>query len=257
MLRRVTLIQTESGRPLSREDSLLIFKQRPDFIILPEYYNVDPHRRDTVYNAGCTPEHLRYCRALSDRFSTVLIAGSTIECDHDHFYNSAYIYDRGIAVGRYRKANPTVRERDNGIMPGGGPCLLEIDGIRISVLICADVFQRQNFSQLATLDSDIVFIPTTSPLRPMDTITDKFTRDKMIFIDGAREAGSFLVKCCAVGRLWGGDLQGRSLVAAPWGIITRVPPTEEARRRILSITLDITELREFRAKWHRISTVKS
>ena len=110
---------------------------------------------------------------------------------------------------------------------------------------------------ITALDTDIVFIPTTSPLRPMETITDKFTRDKMIFVDGAREAGSFLVKCCAVGRLWGGDLQGRSLVAAPWGIITRVPPTEEARRRILSITLDITELREFRAKWNRISAVKS
>ncbi|MDD4050638.1 MAG: carbon-nitrogen hydrolase family protein, partial [candidate division Zixibacteria bacterium] len=199
----MTLIQTESGQPLSREDNLLIFKQRPDFIILPEYYNVDPHVRDPIYNAGCTPEHMRYCRALSDRFSTVLIAGTTIECDRDRFYNTAYIYDRGIAVGRYRKANPTARERDNGIAPGNEPCLFEIDGIRASVLICADVFQRPSFLQMAALEADIVFIPTTSPLRPRETITDKFTRDKMIFIDGAREAGSFLVKCCAVGRLWG------------------------------------------------------
>lgn len=257
MLRRVTLIQTEPGRPLSREESLLVFRQRPDFIVLPEYYNVDPERRDTVFNAGRTEEHLQYCRALSDRFGTVLIAGTAVECDHDRFHNTAYVYDRGMAIGRYRKVNPTIHEAQNGITPGEEACLLEIDGVRISVLICADVFQRENFSRLARLEADVVFIPTTSPLRPLETITDKFTRDRMIFVEGAREAGSFLVKCCATGRLWGRDLQGRSLVAAPWGIITRVPPTEEAKRRILTITLDITELREFRAKWQRISTVKS
>lgn len=257
MLRRVTLVQTECGRTLGREESLLVFRQRPDYVILPEYYNVDPERRDTVYNASRAAEYLRYCRTLSDRFGTVLIAGTAIEWDHDRFYNTATIFDRGIAVGRYRKVNPTLRERENGIAAGGDIDAFEVEGVRIAVVICADVFQRENFARLADLEADIIFIPTTSPLRPMETVADKFTRDKMIFIAGARQAGGYLVKCCASGRLWGKELQGRSLVAAPWGIITRVPPTEEGKGRILSVTLDIAELREFRAKWRRVAAAES
>jgi len=57
--------------------------------------------------------------------------------------------------------------------------------------------------------------------------------------------------------LWGGYLQGRSLVAAPWGILTRIPPYDENKRRILSFTLDIAELREFRAKRHLQASDKS
>jgi predicted amidohydrolase len=224
---------------------------------LPEYYNVDPERRDTVSNASRAAEYLRYCRTLSDRFGTVLIAGTAIEWDHGRFFNTACIFDRGIAIGQYRKVNPTLRERENGIASGGEIGAFEIDGVRIAVIICADVFQRESFSRLAALEADIVFVPTTSPLRPMETVSDKFTRDKTIFVAGAREVGGYLVKCCASGRLWGKDLQGRSLVAAPWGIITRVSPTEEGKGRILSVTLDIAELREFRAKWRRVAAAES
>lgn len=257
MLRRVTVIQTACGRMLGREESLLVFRQRPDFVVLPEYYNVDPHRRDPVHNASRAAEYLQYCRTLSDRFGTVLIAGTAIEWEHDRFYNTAHIFDRGISIGRYRKVNPTLRERENGISPGEEIGVFEIDGVRFAVIICADVFQRVNFTRLAEREADIVFIPTTSPLRPMETVTDKFARDKAIFVAGARQSGGYLVKCCASGRLWDRDLQGRSLVAAPWGIITRVPPMEEDKGRILSVTLDIAELREFRAKWRQVAAAES
>ena len=43
-------------------------------------------------------------------------------------------------------------------------------------------------------------------------------------------------------------LQGRSLIAAPWGVLSQVSPTDEQRKRMLVQTLDIDELREFRRK---------
>jgi predicted amidohydrolase len=55
------------------------------------------------------------------------------------------------------------------------------------------------------------------------------------------------VKVCGVGSLFGGRLQGRSLVAAPWGVLNRVPPTEEDRPQVITANLSIDELREFRA----------
>lgn len=248
MLRKVTIVQCEVGRQLTRDENLLIFKQRPDFVILPEYFNVDPARRDTVRNAGEAYDRLQYCQVLSDRFQTILIAGTAISSLGGNFYNSCYIYNRGEFVGSYLKNNPTEKERKQGIALGIGVEIFEIGDVRFSILICADVLIPDNFARLYPLEPDIIFVPTTSPFKPRDTVREKVERDNQIFVDGARRSGSYVVKCCAVGNLWGGRLQGRSLAAAPWGILSRISPDEEDRPRILSVVLDIDELREFRRK---------
>jgi len=248
VLRKVTIVQCEVGRQLTRDENLLIFKQRPDFVVLPEYFNVDPERRDTARNSGEAYDRLQYCQVLSDRFHATLIAGTAIASLGGNFYNSCYVYNRGEFVGSYYKTNPTEKEKKNGIVAGAGRELFEIDEVRFSILVCADVLDPDNFSGLCALEPDIIFVPTTSPFQPHDTVREKIARDNGIFVDGARRAGSFIVKCCAVGNLWGGRLQGRSLAAAPWGVLSRIPPDEEDRARILSVVLDIDELRDFRRK---------
>jgi len=253
MLRKVTIVQCEVGRPLAKDENLLIFKQRPDFVILPEYFNVDPRRRDTAKNAAEAHNHLQYCRTLSDRFEAVLIAGTAITIEDNLFYNTCHVYNRGRLQGVFHKLNPTEKEQKHGITPGREMSLFECDGVRYSTLICADVLRHDNFVRLNEFEPDIVFVPITSPLRPHESIREKFARDEKIFVEGAQASGSYVVKCCAIGRLWGGDLQGRSLVAAPWGVLTRVAPDEENRPRILSVILDIEGLREFRRKRQRLN----
>lgn len=248
MLRKIVIIQCEVGRQLTTEENLLIFKQRPDFVILPEYYNVDPHRRDNAHNVGVAYKFDEYCRTLSDRLDTALIAGTAVTMEDGDFFNTCHVYNRGRLMGIQHKLDPTANERAHGISPGGEQTLFEIDGVRFTLLICADVLHPENFVRSRELDPDIVFVPTTSPLRPNESVLDKFDRDHSIFIMGARAAGSYIVKCCAVGHIWDGALQGRSLAAAPWGILTRISPDEEDRPRILSCLLDITGLREFRLK---------
>lgn len=234
---------------MKTEEILHIFRQKPDFIILPEYQGVDPMWREAAENADKADDFQMYCRNLSDSLHTTVIGGSTIESEDDRFYNACRVFSRGRDIGRYFKTNPTQNEGRHGISPGSSPCLFEIDGIRISILICADVLHPQNFTRLADFKPDIIFIPTTSPFKPEESIREKFSRDRNIFVTGALASGSYLVKCCAVGHLWGGHLQGRSLAVAPWGILTRIAPEEEDRERIFSIVLDIDELREFRRKY--------
>jgi len=248
MLRKVVIVQNRVGRRLATDENLLIFKQRPDFVILPEYFNVDPYDRDTVRNVAKTGHHLRYCQTLSDRLDTVLIAGTAITAENGRFHNTCHIYNRGRFLGVHHKLNPTEKERSRGITPGDEFSLFEIDGIAFSILICADVLDKGNFANLQPHAPDIIFVPLVSPFRPHETVCDKFNRDHEIFVKGARATGSYVVKCCAAGRLWGGRLQGRSLIASPWGVLARVMPEEEDRPRILSLILDISELREFRQK---------
>lgn len=248
MLRNIIIVQCEVGRQLSLEENLLIFKRRPDFVLFSEYYNTDSHRSDLAHNVSASREHLLYCQTLSDRFDAVVIAGTAIEADGGRFYNTSNVFAGGQIVDKYRKVNPTANEMSRGICAGSEPCLIETAGIRISILICADVLHQESFVRLAALKPDIVFVPTTSPLRKNETIREKFSRDNSIFVSGAQIMGSYVVKGCAVGSLWGHELQGRSLIAAPWGVLNRIAPDEEDRRRILSATLDISELREFRQK---------
>lgn len=248
MLRKVVIVQCQVGRQLTRDENLLIFKQRPDFVILPEYFSVNPDNRDTVRNAAAAHQYLQYCRTLSDRLDTVLIAGTAITLEDERFYNTCHVYNRGHLLGVHHKCNPTKKERRYGISPGAKLDLFQLNDVRFSVLICADVLDAGNFSALRRMEPDIIFVPLTSPLRPHETVPNKFARDHSIFVLGARAAGSYIVKCCAIGRIWGGRLQGRSLIASPWGILTRIMPDEEDRPRILSFILDIAELREFRAK---------
>lgn len=257
MLTKITIVQCQVGRELTREENLLIFKRRPDFVILPEYFNVDPNLRDNIRNSELAIKRLEYCRVLSDRFGTILIGGTAIETDGKRFFNTCYIFDRGRLIGSYRKTNPTLNELKNGIIPGDGHCFdaegksiaqFEKNGVSFSVMICADVLHPVNFESRRKQNPDLIFVSVTSPLRENEGLRDKFNRDRDIFLSGSIQASSYVIKCCAVGQLWGTPLQGRSLIAAPWGILTRVPPIDEAKPRIISLVLDIDELREFKSK---------
>ena len=96
------------------------------------------------------------------------------------------------------------------------------------------------------MKADLIFVPTISPLLMHDTPACKSERDESIFINGARLSGAFVIKTCGLGSIFGHRLNGRSMVAAPWGVIWQVSHESEQHPRIQSLILDIEELREFR-----------
>lgn len=248
MLIKVAAVQSRLGSPLSLESKLHIFKQRPDFVCLPEYCLVGPNEPDFSRSALGAKDNLEYLKTLSVEFSTCLIGGSVVEGGHDALYNSSYIFCRGESMGRYRKLNPVDGEMNKGILPGDKLYTVEIEATKIALLICADALNIELFRILGEREVDIIFIPTTSPLRPAESKSEKHKRDQDIYLAAARMACAYVVKTCAVGTLFGKPLQGRSLIASPWDIIKRVPYYAETDPTLLTAILDIDELREFRAK---------
>ena len=251
MLIKVVAVQARMGQPLSLEEKIHIFKQQPDFICLPEYYLFDQSITDYSRAALRVHEHLDYYRQLSSEFGACLIGGSVAEPEGSRLFNTVHVFDRGDEIGKYRKRHPVERELQNGISPGDRHFVFDHEDARVGVLICGDVFHPDRFDELGGHQCDIIFIPTTSPLRPDDTIEAKIERDEKYFVAGARRSGAYIVKVCGAGEIFGRPLQGRSLVAAPWGVEQRVDFTAEREKRILSVTLDLQELREFRRKMHK------
>nr|MBN2278372.1 carbon-nitrogen hydrolase family protein [candidate division Zixibacteria bacterium] len=248
MLIKIVQIQSRLGDMLTLEERLLVFKQRPDFICLPEYSLVASDMPDFVRSAMMIKENLAYLAGLSEALSTCLIGGSVVEGDEEGLYNSAYLFDRGCIIGRYRKLNPVSGEIDKGILPGDKIFVREIEGIRLGILICADALNVALFEKMREYRPDIIFIPTISSYLPEERKLEKFKRDNDIYVRAARESLAYIVKTCGVGLLFGKRLQGRSLVAAPWGILKRVEPHAELSTAIMTTILDIDELRDFKAK---------
>lgn len=248
MLVKIVAVQARMGERLTLEEKIHIFKQKPDFVCLPEYWLLDSSIPDYHRAALHRQEWLSYLSRLSDELQTVLIGGTVVEAQGERLHNVSYVLDRGQIVGSYRKRHPVPRELERGITPGTRAEIFDCDGIRISLMICGDVFFPERYEELGEEDVDIIFIPTTSAFRPNDTPEEKSNRDERYFVAGASSSGSFVVKVCGVGTIFGHPLQGRSLIAAPWGVLERVDIPGELHKRILTATLDIAEIRDFRVK---------
>ncbi len=253
MLVKIVAVQARLGQPLTLDEKIHIFKQQPDFVCLPEYYLLDHTVTDYARAALRVHDYLDYLQQLSAEFGCCLIAGTVVEPDNDKLFNTAHIFDRGLLIGKYRKQHPVARERERGISPGTRHFIFDHEDARVGILICGDVFFPERYTELGGHECDLIFIPTTSPFRPDDTPSEKHSRDEKYFASGARASGSFVIKTCGVGEIFGHPLQGRSLVAAPWGIENRVEIAAEQQKRLLAVTLDLSELRDFRRKLRKTS----
>jgi predicted amidohydrolase len=248
MLVNVSLVQQRAGLDLSLDLKLHLLRKRPDFVCFPEYWGATSGASAHDLLLARRPELDSQMQKLSGLLSCVVVGGSRLVRAEGSLRNVAPVYDAGRLVGEYAKVHPTANERRAGIAPGEGPGIWQLGGLTIGVAICADSLEPGYFSQYGEAGVDLLFVPNASPYRQEDPVEQKFSRDREIFVRGAQEAGAYLIKVCAVGQIFGVALQGRSLVAAPWGVLFRVPPEAEQSPQVVSVTLSIAELREFRAR---------
>jgi predicted amidohydrolase len=256
MLLTLVAVQARMGQPLTLAEKLHIYRQRPDLVCLPEYYLLGDDIADHQCAALKSREHLRYLAELSDDLATCLVAGSVVEARGEHIHNAAYVFDRGKTVGVYLKRHPVPGELQRGVTPGRHNTVIDLDGFRLGLMICGDVFHPEMFDELREFGVDVICIPTTSPYRADDTPAAREQRDRDYFVAGARRAGAYVAKACGIGRLFGKSLQGRSLIAAPWGVLRRADEHAQDSVRILTEVLDIDGLKEFRDKASRLAAVE-
>jgi len=248
MIVKVAVLQYHLGEKIAREDKLFLIRRRPDFVCLPEYYFIRPDCTGMEEAAQAMEDNVAVLQRLSVDLETTVIGGSMVLKNGKGYANTSLIFSRGRLAGSYQKVNLYGKESRRGLVPGKEITAFTIDGARVGVLICADVLNPQSFKSLKKQRADMVFVPTTSPYRPDDTLFEKQLRDNTIFVRGAQLANAYVIKTCGVGTLFGNRLQGRSGIFAPWGILARTAVEDENRQRILLALLDLEEIREFKEK---------
>ncbi len=159
------------------------------------------------------------------------------ELDDGMLYNTSFVFREGELLGRYRKKRLFFAEVGT-ITKGSSYEIFEAYGIRFGVLICADVFEDDGFQFMRENGARIIFSPTFSP-KKVESIEEKFKRDRDIYVRGAAISGAVIVKVCGVKSERVNFLQARSLIADNNGVIFRVMPEQEDASVIIKKEIQI------------------
>lgn len=210
-----------------------------DFLCLPEYFMVGQDDESVLPSASLHDKYLGYLVDLSIKLNCILTGSSLVTFENGEYKNRCYFINRGMVVGHYDKIHLYKNEGKGQVVPGFEYKLFEAGGLRIGLLVCADVLCPWSFKNMRGLKPDLLAVPVTSPYREGESAEAKFKRDNELFVEGARAVGCPIIKVGSVGKIAGHRLQGRSLAANAEGIIFRVAPEDEAQPvlKIIDLTL--------------------
>jgi len=230
---KVALLQAEPGGGIESGYLSIIRAEKPDVIAFPEYFFVQPGLDNVASSISSRDSILSQLIAWSVEFGCIIVGGTLVDMERDELRNRCFLINRGNIVGYYDKIHLFRNEGGGRIMLGKNPAVFDVEGLRIGLLVCADVLYLESFEKLAPLRPDLTFVPTTSPYKPNESAAEKFARDREIFARGAETSGSLLFKVSACGTIVGRPLQGRSLIAGPGKIYWRIEPEDEHRSALI------------------------
>ena len=212
-------------------------------VALPEYFYF-PQVDDQPLEEAASLTFDQTFKVLKDlsHEKRILIEACLIENDSGSLFNTAFLFKDGKVVGRQRKVHVTAKEVKLGVSKWDNFETVELDRLKLGVLVCADVLYPEACRVLGLFGCDIVFNPVVSFFNDVDVTKD--ARD-CLFVSRAIDNDYFLIKPSGIGKTpWGRKIVGRSLIAAPWGVIARYE--NENVPQVLTAELDLDLLRQLR-----------
>lgn len=158
----------EPARTFARIDqqvALACQTQAPDLVLLPEHFNgaVDEDGATSQWESA---HH--FAADLARRYRVNLVAGSIERWNSDAQtrVNTALVLDRdGCELGRYQKRRLFGFEIERQVIPGSNSLVVDVEGVRCGVLICADLWFPELVREIAE-DIDILCVPAQTTIRP-------------------------------------------------------------------------------------------
>ncbi|HEX6138906.1 MAG TPA: carbon-nitrogen hydrolase family protein [Candidatus Limnocylindria bacterium] len=163
----------------------------------------------------------RVLGSLAETHRLTIICG-TLEADAEDVYNAALVFTADGRRFRYRKMHLPFLGVDRFATPGpDAPTVLEVDGLRIGVLICYDLRFPEAARMCALEGADLIALPTNWPVG-VEFHPDLFAPAR------AAENHCYLLAADRVGTERGTTFMGRSLLVDYDGtVLARASDTEE------------------------------
>ncbi len=157
-------------------------KENCSIICFPEDFwfgSFDYYTFDEIENIVCiqTPKIISWFQQKARKYKLNIIAGTFIEKVDSDFFNISTVIDKnGSIVFKYKKQNlvPFGFEK-RYVKRGNDNRVLDIDGIKIGVIICRDLYYPELMKNLRTQGAEVIFVPSFWSKRSSD-----YTRNKLV-----------------------------------------------------------------------------
>ena len=140
-----------------------------------------------AFLSSCADELSR----LAARVEGVTVLVGFPELAPDGRYNAVAVLRDGKVTARYRKRclpNYTVFDEQRYFNPGGDPCIVDVDGIRVGVIICEDVWCAGPATAARDAGAQLIVVPNGSPYH-----TRQQTLRREVVAARARETGLAII----------------------------------------------------------------
>ncbi len=141
-------------------------EMRADLIVFPELSVCGYPPEDLLFHAGLRHSVENAVAEIRDKVFGIAIVIGFPEYDDDHIYNSCAVFLDGHAVSRYRKQllpNYSVFDEKRYFTAGKDAAVFKINGIRIGLSICEDVWQPGPMAASRTAGAECVIAINGSP----------------------------------------------------------------------------------------------
>lgn len=206
--------------------------------LLPEYFWAP---QGPPAAAAPRMAEVRDLLARTSRDLGLVVAANVVERREAALRNVGVVYERGRVALEQDKIHPMPKEAAAGIAAGARLCAADVRGVRTGMLVCADILYPEAARVLALQGAEILLNPVMSPFKEEDLT--KGARDS-IFVARAYDSAAFVLKAGGFRRDGPHPVAGRSLVAAPWGLLARAADDFAPERLIAD--LDLGTLRAWR-----------
>ena len=246
---RVAAVQNSAGGDIEanlvRLRELLSDIGGVDLVTVPEVFALRGSAQDYRAVAGPLDGPIvgRLASVALDK-GTWVLAGSVIEKDGEHLYNTSVLLDRGGRIAAsYRKIHLFEAHLDDGTLireadaygPGQMPVAAEVEGWRAGFSICYDLRFPELFRHYAREQADLLLAPSN--------FTQRTGRDHWEVLVRARaiENQCFVVapNQCGTNPVTGVVSHGHSMIVGPWGEVLAEAGEQET---VLLAELDRAQL---------------
>lgn len=208
--------------------------------LLPEYFASTREPAGPAAEAA-RAESIRGFLSDASRALDMVVSANLVERRGEAAYNVGVAYDAGRPVALQDKVHPMPREAESGITPGHALRAADIAGVTTGLLVCADILYPEAARILALQGAQLLLNPVMSSYREVDPTKDA---REMLYVARAYDAGAFVVKAGGFARGGTHPIAGRSLVAAPWGLLAKY--RDDFTEELLVADLDFDLLARFR-----------
>lgn len=165
------------------------------------------------------PSFLADCHAAMEQVARAVSGGITAvvgwpESAGSILYNAACVLRDGQIIANYRKRelpnyNVFDERRYFHVDPDGGPCLFEVKGVPVGLVICEDLWFAEPLAETAAQGAQLVLVPNASPFEH-----NKHAQRDALLAQRARETGVALAYLNLVGGQDALVFDGASVVAS-------------------------------------------